>query len=192
MNVNPLYHHTSDHLREEIEWIRRAKSNPEDFAPLYRKYHEQIFRYIHQRMNDEELAFDITSQVFMKAMKKLHTYEFRGFPFASWLYRIAKSEIYQNFRDNKTDRIVNIDSVQIADVIEELDQDESEENKQWLIHCLSKMNESDIELIELRFFELRSFKEIGEILDITENNAKVKCFRSLKKLKTIFINTIER
>jgi len=189
MNVNPLYHHTSTHLKEELEWIQRAKSNPEDFAPLYRKYHEQIFRYIYQRMNDEETAFDITSQVFLKAIRKIHTYEFRGFPFASWLYRIAKSELYQSFRDNKTDRIVNIDSVQIAEFIEEFDQDESEENKQRLIASLAKMKEEDMQLIELRFFEHRSFREIGDILEITENNAKVKCFRSLKKLKQIFINT---
>jgi len=188
MNVNPLYHHTSDHLHEELEWIRRAKLNPQDFAPLYKKYHEQIFRYIYQRMNNEELAFDITSQVFMKAIRKLHTYEFRGLPFASWLYRIAKSELYQNFRDNKADRIVNIDTIQIVDMIEEFDQDESEANKERLIKSLTQLKEADVQLIELRFFEHRSFKEIGEILDVTENNAKVKCFRSLKKLKSIFVN----
>jgi len=188
MNVNPSYHQTSDHLHEELEWIRRAKINPQDFAPIYRKYHEQIFRYIYQRMNNEELAFDITSQVFMKAITKLHTYEFRGVPFASWLYRIAKSELYQNFRDNKTDRIVNIDTIQIVDIIEEFGHDENEANKNRLIKSIAKLKEDDVQLIELRFFEHRSFKEIGEILEVTENNAKVKCFRSLKKLKTIFVN----
>ncbi len=191
MSVNPLYHQTSSRMLEELEWIQRAKADPEHFAPLYRKYHEQIFRYVYQRMDDEEMAFDVTSQVFMKAIKNLHKYEFRGVPFVSWLYRIAKSELYQAFRDNKADRTVNIDSIQVTEMIEEFEQDESEENKQRLLVCLSRMKEEDMQLLELRFFEKRSFKEIGEVLEITENNAKVKCFRALEKLKKLFINRNE-
>ena len=106
-----MYHQTNQRMEEELSWIRRAQNNPEGFGPLYKKYHEQIFRYIHQRMDDEELAYDITSQVFMKAMSNLHKYEYRGVPFASWLYRIAKSELYQAFRDRKAERTVNIETV---------------------------------------------------------------------------------
>jgi RNA polymerase sigma-70 factor, ECF subfamily len=187
MSVNPLYHQTDSALQEELEWIQRAKSNPEHFAPLYKKYHEQIFRYVYQRMDDEEMAFDVTSQVFMKAIKNLHKYEFRGVPFVSWLYRIAKSELYQAFRDNKADRMVNIDEVQLTDMIEDFDHEENEANKVRLLNCLSRMKEEDMQLLELRFFEKRSFKEIGEILEITENNAKVKSFRALEKLKKMFL-----
>ena len=124
----------------------------------------------------------------MKAIKNLHKYEFRGVPFVSWLYRIAKSELYQAFRDSKADRTVNIDSIHMANMIEEFEYDESEENKERLLVCLSKLKEEDMQLLELRFFEMRSFKEIGEILEITENNAKVKSFRALEKLKKLFIN----
>ena len=53
--------------------------------------------------------------------------------------------------------------------------------------CLSQLKENDMQLIELRFFEKRSFREMGEILDLTENNAKVKTFRALEKLKQLFI-----
>ena len=188
MSVNPLYHQTNDRMKEELGWIQQAKKDPEFFAPLYKKYHEQIFRYVYQRMDDEEMAFDVTSQVFMKAIKNLPKYEFRGVPFSSWLYRIAKSELYQAFRDKKAERTVNIDTVQVFHVIDEFEQDEIEENKQRLVECLAQLKENDIQLIELRFFEKRSFKEIGEILEISENNAKVKSFRALEKLKKIFIN----
>ena len=54
MTVNPFYHHTNQRLEEELSWIRRAQKDPESFGPLYKKYHEQIFRYIYQRMDDEE------------------------------------------------------------------------------------------------------------------------------------------
>ena len=186
MTVNPMFHQTTQRLEEELSWILRAQKNPESFGPLYKKYHEQIFRYIYQRMNDEELAFDITSQVFIKAMTNLHKYEYRGVPFASWLYRIAKSELYQSFRNKKAERTVNLESYHLTEIMEEIEEEDLEHQKSNLLLTLVKLNEKDLQLIEMRFFEKRSFKEIGEILAITENNAKVKTFRALEKLKQLF------
>ncbi|MCT4560407.1 MAG: sigma-70 family RNA polymerase sigma factor [Crocinitomicaceae bacterium] len=187
MTVNPLYHQSQTKLEEELVWIRRAQKDPESFGPLYKKYHEQIFRYIYQRMDDEEMAFDVTSQVFIKALKNLPKYEYRGVPLASWLYRIAKSELYQAFRDRKAIRTVNVDDIHLSEMIEEMDEDEREERKRKLYNSLKKLKETDLQLIEMRYFEKRSFREIGEILELTENNAKVKCFRALEKLKRFII-----
>lgn len=186
MSVNPMYHQTPQRIQEELVWIQRAKEDPAHFGPLYKKYHEPIFRYIHQRMDDTEMAFDITSQVFMKAMKNLHRYEYKGVPFGSWLYRIAKSELYQAFRDRKADRTVNIETVHVFEIMEEWDESQTELNKKRLVEALACLKEDALQLIEMRFFEQRSFKEIGEILDLTENNAKVKCFRAVEKLKQYF------
>lgn len=187
MSVNPLYHKTNAWLEEELSWIQRAQKDPTFFGPLYKEYHEQIFRYIYQRMDDEDLAFDVTSQVFMKALKNINKYEYRGVPFASWLYRIAKSELYQAFRDKKAERTVNIESIHLFEIAEEMDEDSSESNKKKMFKCLSLLKENDMQLIEMRFFEKRSFREIGDILELTENNAKVKTFRALDKLKQLFI-----
>jgi RNA polymerase sigma-70 factor (ECF subfamily) len=184
-----MYHQTNQRMEEELSWIRRAQKDPESFGPLYKKYHEQIFRYVYQRMDDEETAFDVTSQVFLKALNNLHRYEYRGVPFSSWLYRIAKSELYQSFRDKKAQRTVNIDSFQLFELIEEFVDDEKEENRKKLFKSLKLMKEKDMQLIEMRFFEKRSFREIGEILEITENNAKVKTFRAIEKLKQLFNTT---
>jgi len=186
MTINPVYHQTEDKLQLEFEWIKNAKLNPKGFEPLYKKYYEQIFRYIDQRMDDHEKAFDITSQVFLKAMNNIHKYEYRGVPFASWLYRIAKSELYQSFRDKKAERTVNVESFQIFEIIEDWEEDSTEENRENLLKILSELNEEDLQLIEMRFFEKRSFREIGEILEITENNAKVKSHRVLSKMKKIY------
>ncbi len=51
---------------------------------------------------------------------------------------------------------------------------------------LPLLKEDQLQLIEMRFFEKRSFREIGEIVGLTENNAKVKTFRALIKLKQLF------
>ncbi|MES2799618.1 MAG: sigma-70 family RNA polymerase sigma factor [Bacteroidota bacterium] len=189
MAVNPMYHQSSQRIEEELVLVREAQRDPAQFGPLYRKYHEQIFRYIYQRMDDQDLAFDVTSQVFLKALNNIHRFEYRGVPFSSWLYRIAKSELYQSFRDKKAQRTVNVENVHLFQMIDEMEEDDREENKQKLLHCLKLVKEKDLQLIEMRFFEKRSFKEIGDILDITENNAKVKAFRAIEKLKTLFNST---
>ena len=191
MAVNVLYHQTVQRIEEELEWIRLAKVNPAHFAPLYKRYHEQIFRYIYLRMEDDEMAYDITSQVFVKAIQHISTYEYRGVPFSSWLYRIAKSELYQSFRDKQANRMINVDTMQLGHIVDELEEENDELNKKRLVKGLAQLKEKEIQFIEMRFFEKRSFKEIGEILGITENNAKVKTFRVLEKLKSIVKSTHE-
>jgi len=186
MSINPVYHHTEDKLKQEHQWILRAQKSPDGFAPLYNKYYEQIFRYVYQRMDDSETAFDVTSQVFLKALNNIHKYEYRGVPFASWLYRIAKSELYQSYRDRTARRTVNVESFQLFELIEDLEEDKTNENRQMLLNLLSDLDENEIEIVELRFFEKRSFREIGEILNVTENNAKVKAHRVVKKMKKIY------
>jgi len=186
MAVNLLYHQSTFRLEDEMSQIEIAKKDPRQFAPLYKKYHEAIFRYIYKRVDDEEAAYDITSCVFVKALASLPKYEFRGVPFSSWLFRIAKSELYQSFRDKKAQRTVSLDSVTIVQFIDELNEDFSEEQRTILLNSLRLLKENQLQLIEMRFFEKRSFKEIGDIVGLTENNAKVKTFRALVKLKEIF------
>ena len=178
---------SKDHsLFDEVAQIDRAKRNPAHFAPLYKFYHERIFLYIFKRVEEEEVAYDITSCVFVKAMTYLNRYEHRGLPFSSWLYRIAKSESNQSFRDKKAQRTVSIDSMQLGVVMEEFNIDENEHQREILLKVLPLLKDKQLQLIEMRFFEKRSFKEIGEILDLTENNAKVKTFRALIKLKELY------
>ena len=52
-----------------------------------------------------------------------------------------------------------------------------------LVDSLKSLADNELELIEMRFFEERSYKEIAEILNITEGNARIKTHRSLNKLK---------
>jgi RNA polymerase sigma-70 factor (ECF subfamily) len=186
MAVNLLYHQNAFRLEDELRQIEIAKKDPRQFAPLYKKYHEAIFRYVYKRVDEEEAAYDITSSVFVKALASLPRYEFRGVPFSSWLFRIAKSELYQSFRDKKAQRTVSLDSVTIVQFIDELNEDFSEEQRTLLLNSLKLLKDHQLQLIEMRFFEKRSFKEIGEIVGLTENNAKVKTFRALVKLKEIF------
>lgn len=188
MSVNPYFHQTSDLLRQEQLWVIAAQSDPSKFEPLYRKYYSPILRYLQQRVQDTEIAHDLASQVFVKAIKNLKNFEFRGVPFGSWLYRIAKSELYQAFRDQKGAKTVRLDNYQIATFDELfLDPSDAELNRSKLLKAMQLLKPEQLKLIELRFFEQLSFKEIGDQIGLTENNAKVKTFRAVEKLRLHFM-----
>ena len=183
MEFSPRYHHTADMLQTEQHLIEAAKQNPEHFGPLYDKYYKQIFGYVYQRMDCKDSAFDLTSQVFLKALTNIEKYEYKGVPFASWLYRIAHSEVMQSFRTKKNLRTINADISDLRNICEEVEQEYMEEYKSVLMTVIKNLPEDDVQLIELRFFEKRPFKEIAEILNLTETNAKVKLYRILEKVK---------
>jgi|SaaInlStandDraft_7_1057024.scaffolds.fasta_scaffold159204_2 RNA polymerase sigma-70 factor, ECF subfamily len=186
MQTQSRYHKTKDQLLEENSFVEASKNDPAKFEHLYNKYHEQIFRYVYQRMDDKDLAFDVTSQVFMKALSNIHKYQFRGVPFASWLYRIAKSELYQSFKESNAKRTVNIETTHVYEIMSEIDEDDNEALKAQLIKEIAALPEKDLQLIELRYFEKRSYREIGQIIGLTENNAKVRAYRVLRKLQKRF------
>lgn len=183
MTHTSIYHMTDSALAREASLIEEAKRDPSKFAGVYEKYYEQIFRYIYQRVNDQDIAADICSQTFLKAMTNLYKFEFKGVPFGSWLYRIASNEMNLFFRENKKNRCVNVETEALSDMIEETEEEDNGAKREVLIDLLRSMEEDDLNLIEMRYFEKRSFKEIGEILDITENNAKVKTYRIIERIK---------
>ena len=181
-----MYHQSQQQLLSENDIVEAAKKDPKQFEGLYTKYYEQIFRYIYQRMDDKEMAFDITSQVFLKALTNLPKYQYRGVPFSSWLYRIAMSEVYQSFKDKKATRTVNVDTSNVEHIIEEMEEDKTGEMRETLIQIIGELPEAELQIIEMRYFEKRSYREIGDILGMTENNAKVKAYRIVGKLKKNF------
>ncbi len=191
-STNSQYHQSDSQLNDELTQINLAKQNPEAFETLYNKYYEQIFRYVYQRMDDVDLARDVVSQVFLKAMNKLNSYEFRGVPFSAWLYRIAYSELNQAFRENSQTRTINIESSQLPEI--ELDDEAysySEEHKSALISALSQLSEKHLQFIEFRYFEKRSVREVSDIMNISEGNVKVSTHRALKKLQALVIKQLD-
>jgi RNA polymerase sigma-70 factor (ECF subfamily) len=183
MAINPHFHHTNEQLNEELRIIEAAKSNPERFAPLYDKYYKQIFNYVYQRMDSKDTAFDITGQVFLKALTNLQKYQFKGVPFASWLYRIAHNEVMQLFRTQKDKRAINADIGDLRYIYQEVEEPFFEEYIPAIKKLIQELDSEDLQMVELRYFEKRPFKEIAEILDITEVNAKVRMYRIIEKLK---------
>lgn len=177
-----LYHQTEQQLNSEQEIIEAAKKDLLHFKKLYNKYYEQIFRYVYQRMDDKDTAHDVTSQVFLKSMNNLNKFKYKGVPFSAWLFRIASNEVVQFYKDKKSERTVQIQTDYIQDIVA----NESELRREQLsivIEEIAELPAKELELIELRYFEKRPFKEISQILNITESNAKVRIHRIVAKLK---------
>jgi RNA polymerase sigma-70 factor (ECF subfamily) len=182
-------HHKNDtDLKQELQHIEAAKINPARFDLLYESYYRSIFIFVHRRTGDEELTADITSQVFLKALININKYVYKGVPFSAWLFRIALNEINMYFRKNNADRVVSLDQSGIGAIIAEVVEEDNSDSQKRMMAALSKMDDCDIQLIELRFFEKRSFAEVGTIVGLTENNAKVRVYRILEKIKKLMGN----
>jgi RNA polymerase sigma-70 factor, ECF subfamily len=170
-------------LEEELILTERAKKSREAFKPLYEKYYNQIFRYIFNKTREKEITADLTSQVFLKALVNIQDYKYMSLPFSAWLYKIATNEVLLFYRKTSKTRYVVIEEGLIAELSDEMYNYDRDILEEKITDCIQGLPIEDIQLIELRFQENKSFKEIGMILNITENNAKVKTYRVLDRLK---------
>lgn len=169
----------------EAEIIQLAKKRQDYFGLLYNTYFDRIYRFVFKRLGGlEEIAGDLTQQTFIKAMANLERYEDRGLPFSSWLFRIAQNEVSMYFRSKKKTVSVAIEERMVTDLFEEahIVQSMSQDDQEKLIDLLNHMDQEQLDLIELRFFQEMSFKEIADIYAISEANAKMRVYRILEKL----------
>src|SRR5579862_986723 len=73
--------------------IESAKRDPRRFAELYEHNFERVYSYVVGRLRDRSEAQDVTADVFHQALANIEKFEWRGVPFAAWLYRIAANAI---------------------------------------------------------------------------------------------------
>ena len=181
-------------LEQEKELVGRAKNDTEAFSELYDQYYSKIFGYVLRRTAGIEVAQDVTSEVFFKALKNLGQFHWCGIPFSSWLYRIATNEIANYFRKNKhgefcLEEVSNSISISNPSAEIELLETEAElkRHEDFLIlhENISKLPVKYQEVITLRFFENKQVREIGEIIGKPEGTIKSLLHRSLEKLRKL-------
>lgn len=86
---------------EERDLVERAKRDPRQFGALYDRFFQQIYRFVYSRVREQTAAEDVTSEVFMKALKAMPRYQDTGRPFAAWLYQIAVNAIADRYRTQR-------------------------------------------------------------------------------------------
>jgi RNA polymerase sigma-70 factor (ECF subfamily) len=180
------YHISEATIKTEEDEIRAAQKDPKAFEPIYRRYYERITHYVYHRVESKDIAFDITANTFYNALNKLSSYRSKGLPFSAWLYRIAFNEIQQHYRRSKKEAVLNVTNKGVSEIVDTLQENSYPVNDEQLFKALAGLSDEEVELINMRFFEDRSFKEIAEILAIGESACKMKLYRILEKLKKTF------
>lgn len=172
---------------DEQKLIQKAqKGDQEAFGALYDHYLPRIYRFVLLKVGRREDAEDLTHHVFLSAWEHLHRYEHRGFPFSSWLYRIASNAVIDHYRTARHHQ-------DIATVPEETlaESDDTEVTVDTAIAgnrvraALLKLEPDQQNVLIMRFIEDLSNKEIAETLGKTEGAVRVIQHRALKQLKKI-------
>ena len=167
----------------EKELIAASKKDPQSFRPVYEYYYPRILNFIYHRTNEINDAADIASIVFYKALINLEKYRDRGLPFGAWLFKIAYNELMQYFRKSKKTRYVILDDMLIDQLAEEIQTDNRKELLNAAIGAIQELKISELEIIDLKYFQQKPNKDIAFILGISEGNFKVKTHRIVEKLK---------
>jgi RNA polymerase sigma-70 factor (ECF subfamily) len=149
-----------------------------------------VFLRVGGRRADAE---DLTHQVFLSAWQNIRSYEFQGFPFSSWLYRIAHNAVVDYYRTHKSHfdiaALPEGELVDTPDLHHNLDQKAELEKIKAAIHKLEPDQQS---VILMKFVNDLSNKEIAQALGKSEGAVRVIQHRALKKLKSLLIDTNER
>lgn len=175
----------NEETMNEQEIIAKAKHDLSAFDYLYDKYFLQIYKFVMLRVRDRDIANEVVSDVFYKAMSKLHLFKWRSIPFSSWLYRIAINEISNYYRrEKKKHRIVNDLILEAEEPEIEVGFDESL-SYEYIHKYIGKLSQRDQDVIVLRYMEKKSFEEIAQIFGKKEGYIRVILHRALKKLEQI-------
>ena len=187
--ISPLQnsgHMTEEQIRSEQLLVDRAKQDAAAFALLYDKYFEGIFQFVYRRTDDEAVAGDLTSQTFYKALKNLKRYEFRGLPFSAWLFRIASNEVNKYYYARSKKKVFSLEEERVKEIMDQENEEFSQQHIDILLNTLNELPTQTMEVLELRFFEGKSFREISYILNIGESGAKMRLYRAVDKLRKKF------
>lgn len=179
-------------LDEEKKIVERAQKDKTQFAKIYEYYQPKIYSYINRRINNPDVAEDLTSQTFEKAIKRIDNFRWQGVSLGVWLYKIARNNLNDYFRktirSNKNVSLTGLESVIIDESAETLDDKIIRSDEESILYtALKRFKKSDQYLIYYKFFEDMSNKEIAEKTGLSETNVGTKLHRLRTKLKKIIV-----
>lgn len=157
--------------------VKAAQQDPRRFAALYERNFHRVYAYVSKRVPSREEAEDITSEVFHQALAKIATFEWRGAPFAAWLFRIAANTITDRWRTagkEITEAVADPPDENAAKDIE---------RRALLFELVESLPEDQRRVVTMRFVEQKKIREIARELGRTEGAVKQLQFRALENLR---------
>jgi len=174
---------TDQHLIDKT-----LKGDTRAFGELVERYQGFVFTIVIRIVKVREEAEEVAQDSFIKAFQSLESYRGES-KFSSWLYSIAYRKALDALRKNKKhsslELIEEITEGECSTIENALSYLEDQERKEAIQECILQLPEQEAAIITLFYFEEQSIKEIAKITQLTEDNIKVKLYRSRKKLFTL-------
>lgn len=165
---------------EERLLIEAAQADPACFAELYEINFERVYAYVVRRVGDRAETEDLTSEVFHHALANLKRFEWRGIPFAAWLFRIAANLIADRWQ--RSGREVADDAALESAQASPAEMEEVE-RRATLFRLVDTLPVEQRRVVVLRFVEQKSIKEVAREIRKTEGAVKQLQFRALTGLR---------
>lgn len=160
---------------------------PRDFASWYVEYQSAVYRYVRFRVATREVAEDVTSVVFMKALRSFDRYDSSKASPKTWLLRIARNAVTDHLRSLKRRGSLHVSLDRIPDLVADVPSHEErvikQERIQRLLNGSQTLRKADQEILSLRYGSGLDNAEIAEHLNISNNAVAVRLHRALRRLK---------
>ena len=168
---------------------RSLSGLPHDFGTWFREHQSAVFRYIRFRVATREAAEDVTSDVFMKALRSFDRYDASRASPRTWLLRIARNAVTDHLRALKRRGSLHVSLDRIPDLVANVPSAEErvikQERIQRLLNGSQMLGKADQDILSLRYGSGLQNAEIAEHLDISNNAVAVRLHRALKRLKDV-------
>ena len=173
------------------EAIKRAKTNDQKaFNYLLDTFWDDVYGFQLKRIQNENDAEDVTIQTFSKAFDRIETFD-DNYKFKTWLISISKNIHIDLLRKEKNSisQVISKDNKHVLHILDESPSAEdkliTEQHLAKLLRDIKKLKPHYQEVINLRYFQELSYKEISKQLNEPMNNVKVKLLRAKKLLAEI-------
>ena len=173
--------------RAEPRPARPEAPLPGDFEAWYVEHQSAVYRYVRFRVATREVAEDVTSIVFMKALRSFDRYDAHKASPRTWLLRIARNAVTDHLRSLRRRGSLHVSLDRIPDLVADVPSHEErvirQERIQRLLNGSQTLRKADQEILSLRYGAGLENAEIAEHLQISNNAVAVRLHRALKRLK---------
>jgi RNA polymerase sigma-70 factor (ECF subfamily) len=171
--------------------IEAAQKDPSRFAELYEENFARVWVFVIRRVRDRAAAQDVTSEVFHQALANVKRFEWRGLPFAAWLYRIAANAVADHFA--RAAREQQSGDVEVQDVVPDdvpAQEIETIERRTSLFRSVDRLPADQRRVLMMRFGEERSIRDIATAIGRSEGAVKQLQWRGLQTLRSLMNVTV--
>ena len=168
---------------EQIAIQKVLEGNTEAFEILVERYHKGLCIYLFNMLRDEMLAEDIAQESFLQAFQKLDTYNL-NYSFSTWLYRIARNKALRHIEKNKKNiTTYSIDMIEHSTATALHDAIEQNEQRQQIQKIINGLKPEYQEVINLYYWNGKSYVEIAQIIDRPVNTVRTWLNRSKQSIR---------